>query len=88
MPAVAVIRDEHDIEVEDTCVVATPSGGCHYYYRAAGQRVTCSAGKLAAGIDVRGEGGYVVAPPSRIGTDVYSFVEGYGLDRLTICRRC
>lgn len=46
-------------------VVRTRSGGHHLYMRAPeGRRVPCSAGRLAPGVDVRGDGGYVVVPPS------------------------
>jgi len=39
--------------------------GCHYYFRAPTDAVIRnSAGILGAGLDMRGEGGYVVAPPS------------------------
>lgn len=38
-------------------------GGKHLYYRT-DERVPNSAGRLGAGIDVRGDGGYVVAPPT------------------------
>lgn len=47
--------------------VATPRGGCHHYFRwpenaadAVGNR-----GGLIKRVDVRGEGGYVILPPSR-----------------------
>jgi hypothetical protein len=46
-----------------TATVLTGGGGKHFYYRTH-QEVRNSAGKLGSGIDVRGEGGYVVAPPS------------------------
>jgi RecA-family ATPase len=42
--------------------VQTPSGGLHLYFRAAGLPNTVR--KLGAGIDTRGEGGYVIAPGS------------------------
>lgn len=48
-----------------TFTVRTPRGGRHRYFRApAGMRFPCSADKIAYGIDVRGDGGYVIAVPS------------------------
>jgi len=49
---------------DDTVTCETPTGGLHLYYRANGHDVSCSAGKLGPGLDVRARGGYVVAPPS------------------------
>jgi hypothetical protein len=46
--------------------VRTGSGGAHLYLAHPGGRVANSAGtKLGPGIDVRCDGGYVIAPPSR-----------------------
>lgn len=42
--------------------VLTPSGGLHLYFRATG--LPSTAKKLGAGIDTRGNGGYVIAPGS------------------------
>lgn len=47
-----------------TARVLTPTGGAHFYYRHGGG-LPSSASKVAPGIDVRGEGGMVLAPPSR-----------------------
>ena len=47
---------------DDTLTVRTPSGGRHLYLR--GDDVANSSRKLGIGIDVRGVGGYVVAPGS------------------------
>jgi hypothetical protein len=49
----------------DVLMARTPSGGRHLYFRhVAG--VTNSRGALPAGVDVRGDGGYVLLPPSRL----------------------
>ncbi len=49
-----------------TATTATGSGGMHYLYRyPAGVEIRNSAGKLGTGLDIRGEGGYIIAPPSR-----------------------
>lgn len=45
----------------ETYTVATRNGGWHLYYRGDGPN---SVGKLLPGIDTRGLGGYVVAPPT------------------------
>ena len=44
-------------------IVNTPSGGIHYYFRHV-DGVRSSTGKIASNIDVRGDGGYVIAPES------------------------
>lgn len=46
-----------------TLTVLTGGGGAHYFFRT-DRPLRNSASKVAPGIDVRGEGGYVVAPPS------------------------
>lgn len=46
-----------------TMFARTPTGGYHLYY-ITHQPIPNSAGRLAEGVDVRGDGGYVVAPPS------------------------
>ena len=50
----------------ETYKVKTPSGGYHYYFKMPdGIEIKNDAtGKVATGIDVRGEGGYVIVPPS------------------------
>jgi len=42
----------------------TGSGGWHAYFAYPGTHVPNSAGSMGEGLDVRGDGGYVVAPPS------------------------
>ena len=50
-------------ELPTTCVTRTPTGGTHYLFRHT-DGVRNSASTLARGVDVRGEGGYVLIPPS------------------------
>jgi len=47
-----------------TPVSKTGSGGEHIFFKHPGIEIRNSAGKLGAGLDIRGDGGYVVAPPS------------------------
>ncbi len=48
-----------------TLTALTPTSGAHLYFRVPfGSDLRNSASKLAQGIDVRGKGGFVVAPPS------------------------
>lgn len=52
-------------EIPRNVIVRTPSGGAHIYLTT-DQPIANSAGKLGPGLDVRGEGGYVVAPGTEI----------------------
>lgn len=48
-----------------TVLAVTGSGGWHGYFAVpGGLAIRNSAGQIGAGLDIRGEGGYVVAPPS------------------------
>jgi hypothetical protein len=53
-------------QLPDTPTVVTPSGGLHYYFKLpAGLSIRNDAGKrLGPWLDIRGEGGQVVAPPT------------------------
>lgn len=52
-------------ELTITPTVLTGGDGRHYYFRANEEaQIRNSAGALGPGLDVRGEGGYVIAPPS------------------------
>jgi hypothetical protein len=48
-----------------TLMVESPSGSLHYYYKTNDLKILNSTSAVAPGIDVRGEGGMVIAPPSR-----------------------
>lgn len=54
-------------------MVKSPSGGFHLYYYDDQQGVKTRTG-LYDGIDIRGKGGYIVAPPSMIDGNKYQFV--------------
>ncbi len=56
----------------DTWEVGTPTGGGHLYFRMPAVPVKNSASKVAPGIDVRGQGGYIVAPPSKVPAGRYT----------------
>jgi putative DNA primase/helicase len=62
----------------ETLRAATPSGGWHLYFKAPeGVEIRNSAEKkLGPGLDVRGDGGYVVAPPSVVDDDPAKGVVG------------
>ena len=60
-------------ELPTTKMVKSPSGGFHLYYYDDRQEVKTRTG-LYDGIDIRGKGGYIVAPPSMIDGNKYQFV--------------
>jgi hypothetical protein len=47
-----------------TLTSQTPRGGVQHFFRWNGTHIRNSSGKISAGIDVRGDGGYVILPPS------------------------
>jgi hypothetical protein len=55
-----------DIGALDTYIVKTPGNGLHFYYAITPEQygIKSSAGKLAPGVDVRGEGGFLVGEGS------------------------
>jgi hypothetical protein len=60
-----------------TWVVHTPSGGRHYYYRSP---EPLRSAKLPDGVDLKGAGGYVVAPPSILLDDDGNLIGEYGFE--------
>lgn len=53
----------HSLETYQTLTSATGKGR-HYIFAAHGDRVTNARGSIPAGIDVRGDGGFIIVPPS------------------------
>lgn len=71
VPAVDAVADwaraGMPIAGERGMVVDTPTGGVHCYWRQRpGEHVVNSQGKIATGVDVRGDGGHVFAPGTAI----------------------
>jgi hypothetical protein len=60
--ALAALEARHGA-LPPTVTVATGCGR-HLYFRVGAYAVQNSAGKLGDGLDIRGDGGYVIAPPS------------------------
>jgi hypothetical protein len=61
----------------DTLQAISPSGSVHRYFKhpGAGIKIISSASELGAAIDVRGDGGMVIAPPTvRTGVGVYRWI--------------
>lgn len=72
--------DEHGC-LPDGRVVRTGSGGRHLYFLHPGGVVRNDAGRrLGRGLDIRGDGGYVIAPPSRHASGGRYVVGGHGGD--------
>ena len=61
--SLAQLEQRHG-ELPLTRLVQTGGGGRQYYFQWPGVLIRNSAGELGAGLDVRGDGGYVIAPPS------------------------
>ncbi len=80
------IAEQHG-GVPECPMVDTPSGGRHYYFRQrSGEALGNSRGSLPpkseCPIDVRGDGGYVIAPDATRDDGVYLFPDGDPLDIL------
>ena len=78
------LETEHGT-IPSTPTVATGGGGAHVYFRHPGGMVPNSAGRIAPGIDLRGDGGYVVAPPSlHVSGATYTWADGFSPDAVPL----
>lgn len=68
----ALIADNS--KLPNTLTVVTPTKGYHIYFSGSAKN---SASSLAKDLDIRGEGGYVVCPGSRIDNLAYEITEDY-----------
>lgn len=60
----------------------TPRGGYHLYFKAPEKPIPNNA-RLLSGCDFRGEGGYIIAPPSKNGTGkAYHWLPGLSLEEV------
>lgn len=60
-------------ELPNTIAQITPSGGHQYLFEMPEEDIPSSADKLFDGIDIRANGGYFVAPPSKISYGKYEW---------------
>lgn len=54
---------------DNDCVARTPTGGFHFVYKIPEGMEIHNAQDLLSGIDIRGEGGYIMAAPSSVMVD-------------------
>lgn len=73
--SIAALAAEHG-ELPETVTVETAGGGLHLYFRHPADEVGSRANALGAGVDVKGEGGYVVGPGSRNWAGAWQYAEG------------
>jgi hypothetical protein len=64
------LEDRHDV-LPDTKSVTTPSGGQHLWFKHPGVEIRNTAGFPGPALDIRGDGGYVLVPPSVVGERSY-----------------
>lgn len=70
----------HRADLEAAPTSLTPSGGRHHVFRRPdGVAWALSQSKLAANVDTRTDGGYIIAPPSRLTAAGYRWADGIGL---------
>ncbi len=75
--ALKALEREHGA-LPPTVRISTGGGGEHIFFRHPGGNVPNSAGRIGDGIDLRGDGGYVVAAPSQHISGRYYVVQGDG----------
>lgn len=82
--------EDFEIDGFDLCA-STPSGGFHIFYSIPpGMTIRNSVSKLAPGLDIRADGGYILAQPSQIDGRGYYFdwMSPKFPDQLSVLPRC
>jgi putative DNA primase/helicase len=64
--ALLELLEQSGFDVRSAPTVTTPSGGIHIYFGQNGHELTNARGELPAGIDIRGAGGYTIAPDAEL----------------------
>jgi len=67
-------RIDDGFDLPETWTVRTPRGGLHLYFQHK-PGIRNSGGRIAEDVDVRGEGGYAVCPPSALDSGRYEIVD-------------
>jgi putative DNA primase/helicase len=70
-----LIREHGGEAMPETTVAQTGSGGYHYLFALPDFEVRNSADRVAKGVDVRGQGGQIVAAPSRTDKGAYTIIQ-------------
>ena len=73
--ALAELEQQHG-DLPWAAVVETPSGGTHVYLAHPGGRIANSTSRIGLGIDIRGDGGLALLPPSRRADGAYRWAVG------------
>jgi len=73
---------DHYSDLYEAAISKTPSGGKHYIFRQPlGIECRSTSGRIAAKVDTRATGGYIVAVPSIVNEITYQYMEGNALNR-------
>ncbi len=75
-----------ELNLPVTLMTTTGSGGNHLIYRYPNDRLIRNSVNIRPGIDIRGEGGYIVAPPSEHASgNLYEWTMGFDPSLITDC---
>jgi len=66
--------EEENSPLPPTLMCKTANGGKHLYFKNPGKKIKNSTSKIAPNIDVRGDGGYIVAPASNLYKKKYKWI--------------
>jgi Bifunctional DNA primase/polymerase, N-terminal/Primase C terminal 2 (PriCT-2) len=69
LAALRKLEREHS-KLPKTLMAVSPSGSVHRYYKHPGNGMMIKSAALVHGVDIKGDGGMVIAPPSRRGDGV------------------